>query len=96
MSKTTFAYWWHNIGSGMIPGKNEEQEQHAERVAEAAWDGAIENSAAPELLAALKDMLSGWRYIRQDAAHQSIYGVGWDRAQSAAESAIAKAEGRDA
>ena len=38
MSKTTFAYWWHNIGSGMIPGKDEDQEQHAERVAEAAWD----------------------------------------------------------
>ena len=36
--KTTFDYWWHNIGSGMIPGKDEEQEQHAERVAEAAWD----------------------------------------------------------
>ena len=51
-------------------------------------------NAAPDLLAALKDMLSGWRYIRQYPAHQSIYGVGWDRAQSAAESAIAKAEGR--
>ena len=38
MSKTTFDYWWHNIGSGMIPGKDEEQEQHAKRVAEAAWD----------------------------------------------------------
>ena len=53
-------------------------------------------AAAPDLLAALKDMLSGWRYIRQDAAHQCIYGVGWDRAQSAAEAAIAKAEGRGA
>lgn len=53
-------------------------------------------AAAPDLLDALKDMLSGWRYIRQDSAHQCIYGVGWDRAQSAAEAAIAKAEGRDA
>lgn len=46
-----------------------------------------------ELLAALKDILSGWRYIRQDPAHLSIYGVGWDRAQKAAEAAIAKAKG---
>lgn len=51
-------------------------------------------AAAPDLLEALKDILSGWRYIRQDAAHQSIYGVGWDRAQQAAEAAIAKAEGK--
>jgi hypothetical protein len=51
-------------------------------------------AAAPELLEALKDMLSGWRYIRQDPAHRNIYGVGWDRAQEKAEAAIAKAEGR--
>ena len=50
-------------------------------------------AAAPDLLEALKDILSGWRYIRQDPAHLSIYGVGWDRAQEAAEAAIAKAEG---
>ena len=50
--------------------------------------------AAPELLEALKDMLSGWRYIRQDPAHRNVYGVGWDRAQEKAEAAIAKAEGR--
>lgn len=49
-----------------------------------------------ELLEALKDMLSGWRYIRQDPAHRNIYGVGWDRAQEKAEAAIAKAEGREA
>ena len=48
-------------------------------------------AAAPELLAALEDMLGGWRYIRQ--AHGDLYGVGWDRAQDAAEKAIAKAKG---
>jgi hypothetical protein len=37
MDKTTFAYWWHNIGSGIIPKKDEDQHQHAMRVAEAAW-----------------------------------------------------------
>lgn len=48
-------------------------------------------AAAPELLEALQDMLSGWRYIRE--SHGDLYGVGWDRAQEKAESAIAKAEG---
>lgn len=46
-----------------------------------------------ELLEALKDMLSGWRYIQQDPMHREIYGVGWERAQRLAEAAIAKAEG---
>jgi len=48
-------------------------------------------AAAPELLEALQDMLGGWRYIRQ--FHGDLYGVGWDRAQQAAEAAIAKATG---
>lgn len=48
-------------------------------------------AAAPDLLAALKDMASGWRYIRR--VHGNLSGVGWDRAQSAAEAAIAAAEG---
>ena len=47
--------------------------------------------AAPELLAALEDMLSGWKYIRE--SHGDLYGVGWDRAQDNAESAIRKARG---
>ena len=49
-------------------------------------------SAAPELLEALKDMLSGWEYIR--ANHGDLYGVGWDRAQIKALAAIAKALGK--
>jgi hypothetical protein len=48
-------------------------------------------AAAPELLEALRDMLAGWVYIRQ--MHGDLYGVGWDRAQGKAESAIAKAQG---
>jgi hypothetical protein len=43
-----------------------------------------------ELLEALKDMHSGWKYIRE--THGDLYGVGWDRAQEKAEAAIAKAE----
>jgi hypothetical protein len=47
-------------------------------------------SAAPELLDALRDMLSGWMYIRE--IHGDLYGVGWDRSQEKALAAIAKAE----
>lgn len=43
-----------------------------------------------ELLQAARDMLSGWKYIRQN--HGDLYGVGWDRAQSKVETAIAKIE----
>jgi len=48
-------------------------------------------AAAPDLLEALKDMLSGWKYIRE--SHGDLYGVGWDRAQNKAEDAIRKAKG---
>lgn len=44
-----------------------------------------------ELLEALRDMLSGWIYIR--GTHGDLYGVGWDRAQGKAEAAISKAGG---
>lgn len=47
--------------------------------------------AAPELLAALEDMLSGWKYLREH--HGELSGVGWDRAQDNAESAIRQARG---
>lgn len=60
----------------------EEQEANARLIA-----------AAPELLEALRDMLSGWRYIRE--THGDLYGVGWDRAQGKAEGAIAKATGKE-
>lgn len=60
-------------------------------------ENAVSNAhliaAAPELLEALEDILSGWRYIRQDPNHKALYGVGWDRAQEKAEAAIAKAKG---
>ncbi len=49
-------------------------------------------AASRDLLDALKDMHSGWKYIRE--THGDLYGVGWDRSQEKAEAAIAKAEGR--
>jgi hypothetical protein len=49
-------------------------------------------AAAPELLEALQDMLSGWKYIRQ--THGDLYGVGWDRAEQKATEVISKALGQ--
>ncbi|ECH0841174.1 hypothetical protein FPF80_01055 [Salmonella enterica subsp. enterica] len=46
-----------------------------------------------ELLEALQDMLSGWKYIREQ--HGDLYGVGWDRAQDKAMAAISKALGEE-
>lgn len=45
-------------------------------------------NAKEELLAALKDMLSEWRYIRE--TQSDFYGVWWDGAEAAATAAIAK------
>lgn len=39
-----------------------------------------------ELEDALRDMLDGWKYIRE--THGDLYGVGWDRAQKKAEDAL--------
>lgn len=34
----------------------------------------------------MRDMLSGWKYIR--STHGDLYGVGWDRAQEKVERAL--------
>ena len=39
---------------------------------------------------ALKDMLSGWKYIRTQ--YGDLYGVGWDRAEEKATAALAFGE----
>lgn len=44
-------------------------------------------SALEQAREALKDMLSGWKYIRE--THGDLYGVGWDRAQDKVERALA-------
>lgn len=46
-------------------------------------------ATAPDLLAAAKDALAGWRYIR--ATHGELYGVGWDRVEQALTAAISRA-----
>jgi hypothetical protein len=35
-----FGYWWFEYGSGLHPLKGEDQEEHAYRVAAAAWQAA--------------------------------------------------------
>lgn len=60
---------------------------------EAAFANANLIAAAPDLLEALQDMLSGWKHIR--AMHGDLYGIGWDRAQDKAQAAISKALGEE-
>lgn len=40
-----------------------------------------------DLAAGATDMLNGWREIREKGGEQSVYGIGWDRAQQHVESA---------
>ncbi|EMU6156769.1 hypothetical protein ACYRDJ_003094 [Yersinia enterocolitica] len=40
------------------------------------------------LKVAARDMLSGWKEIRRSGGESEIYGIGWDRSQSAVESAL--------
>ncbi len=54
----------------------------AELTARRARDADVE-----ALVAAAKDMRSGWKYIRD--THGDLYGVAWDRAQDAVDAALA-------
>lgn len=55
----------------------------------AAW--LARDAEVQALREALRDMLSGWHYIR--ANHGDLYGVGWERAQAKAETALAGEKG---
>lgn len=46
-------------------------------------------AASPALCEAATDALAGWRYIRQH--HGDLYGVEWDRVETALTAALAKA-----
>ena len=35
-----FEKWWHETGSGIVAMPNHDHEEHAERVAQRAWDAA--------------------------------------------------------
>lgn len=47
------------------------------------------NNMDADLREALRDMLAGWRYIRE--TYGDLYGVGWDRAEDKARAALASA-----
>ncbi|HDL7826283.1 TPA: hypothetical protein PXP39_004219, partial [Yersinia enterocolitica] len=40
------------------------------------------------LKVAARDMLNGWKEIRRSGGENEIYGIGWDRSQTAVESAL--------
>jgi hypothetical protein len=46
--KTAFDVWWRNVGSGMRPNPHDDYEQHARRVAEAAWEASSEYHSQAE------------------------------------------------
>lgn len=73
--------------NGMLCYYKEANESHKEILAE------YSEPVNEELLEALQDMLSGWKYIREQ--HGDLYGVGWDRAQDKATAAISKALGEE-
>jgi len=72
---------WHKNKNGSY--LNPVLEQHF-----VTWQAAtaLQAERVRDLEEALRDMLSGWRYIRE--AHGDLYGVGWDRAQEKAEQAL--------
>ena len=43
-----------------------------------------------EAKAAMRDMLCGWKMIRDSGGEDKIYGIGWDRAQAKVEAALDK------
>ncbi len=39
-----FEYWWDCVGAGMRPEPGQDMEEHARRVAEAAWLASARNT----------------------------------------------------
>ena len=70
---TTFEEWWFEYGSAMRPEEDEDYEQFAQRIAEAAWensrkinwnlamDAAAENAKAK--IESVKDKSGNWYKI---------------------------------
>ena len=49
-----------------------------------------QREALQEAKAAMRDMLCGWKIIRNEGGEEKVYGIGWDRAQSKVEAALDK------
>jgi hypothetical protein len=89
MDKITFNDWWDTAGSTTKPHHYDDRLNHAERMAELAWNAAIKNSAAPDLMDAL-DTLIHVIGLTPIAGNKQALQEAFDKACAA----IAKAEGR--
>ena len=66
---------------------NPELIRHAPRLLAIAQE---QRAALQEAKAAMRDMLCGWKMIRDSGGEDKIYGIGWDRAQAKVEAALDK------
>jgi len=88
-----FKSWWHETGSGIVALPNHDQEEHAERVAQRAWEAAsdpINQLLLDELQARRTLGAANIRRIQQllgvseqlraerDDARKIAYRLGWD------------------
>ena len=86
---------WIQSGGGDHPkdlGKSE-AEANAALMANAPRLLAIaqeQRAVLQEVKAAMRDMLCGWKMIRDSGGEDKIYGIGWDRAQAKVEAALDK------
>ena len=86
---------WIQSGGGDHPndlGKSE-AEANAALMANAPRLLAIaqeQRAVLQEAKAAMRDMLCGWKMIRNSGGEDKIYGIGWDRAQAKVEAALDK------
>ena len=79
----------------------EEIEREIAKLGSQKWYGAAhtlrilaiaqeQRAVLQEVKAAMRDMLCGWKMIRDSGGEDKIYGIGWDRAQAKVEAALDK------
>lgn len=39
-----FDYWWHTVGSGIVPLPGHDHEEHAKHIAKLAYDAALDHA----------------------------------------------------
>ena len=75
-----FEKWWHETGSGIIPLSNHDQEEHAMRVSQAAWEAASEQlrNERDEARREVCKAESSGRIGRRCAPQEYAKLMGWD------------------
>ena len=88
-----FKAWWHETGSGIAALPNHDHEEHAERVAQRAWEAASDpidqllldelwsrRTDAAEANARIQQLLGVSEQLRaeRDDARKIAYRLGWD------------------